>query len=274
MTLDSLIFAQKTRDQLQALVAHMTHAILLVGANGMGKRTVALTLAQATASTENITIIEPDEKGTISIETTRQLYQRTRSRQNGRQIVVIDHAEAMGVEAQNAFLKLLEEPHSGVSFILTAPTDDALLATITSRTQMVQLPQLSQALLQTLVANAKHTPQEIAQLLFIADGRPGICVRLRDEPETFAHYTHLMSQAKTLLAAPQFERLTTLNELAKNREDAIALLEAMARMLHVQLMRAPANSLLDFADAIQLALTRLAQNGNPRAQLTALFAGN
>ncbi len=274
MTLDNLICSKKTRGQLQALTTDMPHAILLVGADGMGKRAVALTSAQTVTNAGNIAIIEPDEKGTIGIETIRQLYQRTRSRQDGRQIVIIDHAEAMGMEAQNAFLKLLEEPRPGVSFILTAPTDDALLATITSRTQMVQLPRLNKTAMQQLVAGADHTPQALAQLLFIADGRPGMCVRLRDEPETLAHYTHLMSQAKNLLAAPSFERLAALGNLAKNREDAIALLEAMARMLHVQLLRSPADGLLDFADAVQQTLARLAQNGNPRAQLTALFARN
>jgi len=274
MILADIICSQKTHDQLQALAADMPHALLLVGAIGMGKRATATTLAQVVAAPQNCMVIEPDDKGTVSIETIRQLYQRTRSRRDGYQVVIIDHAEAMGVEAQNAFLKLLEEPRPGVCFILTAPTDDALLATITSRTQIVQLPRLNQSAMQKLVVNASQTPQELAQLLFIADGRPGICVRLRDEPEAFARYTQLMSQAKSLLGAPSFDRLTILNDLAKNREDAVALLEAMARMLHVQIMRAPTENLLGFADAIQQCLARLAQNGNTRAQLTALFARN
>lgn len=46
----------------------------------------------------------------------------------------------------------------------------------------------------------------------------------------------------------------------------------MAHMIHLQLLRQPNESLMELADGIQETLTRLAQNGNPRAQLTALFA--
>jgi hypothetical protein len=52
------------------------------------------------------------------------------------------------------------------------------------------------------------------------------------------------------------------------------LLEAMARMLHIQLLRDPSETMLSLAENIQECLARLAQNGNPRAQLTSLFIRN
>lgn len=272
--MDQLLLTAQTRRHIASFVANPPHALLVLGAVGIGKRTVASALAQQLTKPALLLVIEPDEKGTISIDVVRNLYQRTRSRQDGRQVVIIDRAEAMGVEAQNAFLKLLEEPREGVTFILTAPTPDTLLPTISSRVQTLGLPKVPQAELQQMAIahNAALQPQELAQLLFVADGRPATLVRLLDDPEVFMRYKQLMKQAKDMLAASPYERLAAIQTLAKNREDATALLEAMARMLHTQLLRDQNDRLLAFADGVQEALARLAQNGNPRAQLTSLFA--
>jgi DNA polymerase III gamma/tau subunit len=272
--MDNLLLTAQTRHQLESLIADIPHAVLLVGALGIGKRAIADAIAAQLTTPTLITVVEPDEKNTISIDTIRSLYQRTRSKQEGMQVVIVDHAESMGMEAQNAFLKLLEEPRAGVAFILTAPHDDALLPTIFSRVQTVTVPRLSQTSLQELVANRDVTmqPQELAQLLFVADGRPATLARLLDDQATFDHYKQLMKQAKDLLSASQYERLALVSNLSKSREDTVALLEAMARMLQIQIMRDANPQLLALADGMQECLARLAQNGNPRAQLTALFA--
>lgn len=240
----------------------------------MGKRTIAQMIAANLAIPAHIAFIEPDEKGTIGIETVRSLYQRTRTRQEGRQVVILDGAEAMGIEAQNAFLKLLEEPRDGVVFILTTPNEDALLPTIHSRAQSITIPRVAPALLRQMaeVRSPGLQPQELAQLLFVADGRPATLVRLLDDPGAFSRHKQLMKQAKDLLGASQYERLALISTLGKGREEAITLLEAMSRILQIQLLHHPDTRLLRLADDIQECLDRLAQNGNPRAQLTSLFA--
>lgn len=53
-------------------------------------------------------------------------------------VYVIDNFDQVSVDAQNAFLKALEEPQEGVSFILTARNEDAVLATIKSRCFLVR----------------------------------------------------------------------------------------------------------------------------------------
>lgn len=272
--MDSLIIADQCRRQLTALLADCPHALLLLGPIGIGKYTVATAWARQLTMPQNISSITPDEKGSISIDVIRTLYQRTRNKQDGHQVVIIDHAEAMGIEAQNAFLKLLEEPRTGVTFILTAPNQDALLPTISSRVQSVTVPRVSQKALQPLVAKSNLSQQELAQLLFVADGRPAVIAALLNNPAAFDHYKQLMQQAKQLLSATPYERLVQITNLAKNKDDAMRLLEAMARMLHIQLLRDPNDRWLQLADDIQVALARLAQNGNARAQLTALFAAH
>src|SRR3990167_7310477 len=53
------------------------------------------------------------------------------------QSLVIYEAQNLTVEAQNALLKALEEPPSSVKIILTAPTSQSVLSTISSRCQIV-----------------------------------------------------------------------------------------------------------------------------------------
>jgi DNA polymerase-3 subunit delta' len=50
-----------------------------------------------------------------------------------RRVVIVDPADAMNVQAQNALLKTLEEPPDGTTLVLLAANADALLPTIRSR---------------------------------------------------------------------------------------------------------------------------------------------
>ncbi len=55
--------------------------------------------------------------------------------------VVLKEAELLTIEAQNALLKVLEEPPDHTIIILTVDTLDALLPTIQSRCRIIQLPE-------------------------------------------------------------------------------------------------------------------------------------
>lgn len=274
--MDDLLLAPQTRGQLKSLLGDMPHAVLLTGSTGMGKFTIAQAIAGELTAGGTATVIQPDDKSTISIETIRPLYRTTKAKQTAHQVIIIDHAECMGTEAQNAFLKLLEEPRAGVTFILTAPNDDALLPTITSRTQDVIVQPCTQAELQQFMnkSNPVLTPQEQAQLLFVANGRPAVVARLCREPAVFERFKQLMKRAKDMLAADSYTRLAQVTQLSKDRQDAVVLLEAMARMVQLQLLRDPTPQWVHFANKLELCLQRLAQNGNLRMQLTALFTGH
>ncbi len=62
---------------------------------------------------------------------------------NGARVVVIEPAEAMNQAAQNALLKILEEPPSSVYFILVSSRWRRLLPTIRSRCRTLALPRPS-----------------------------------------------------------------------------------------------------------------------------------
>lgn len=267
-----LILDEQVRQQLEALAVDPPQGLLLTGLPGIGKRFVADSWAKLITGGEGGTILEPDEKGTISIDAVRELYRRTRGKRSERQVVVIDHAEAMGQDAQNALLKLLEEPNQQVTFVLTAPTAETLLPTIISRLQAVHLPQINRAWLEGyLKSNSKLDAQQVAQILFVANGRPASLVQLLNDPDLFKQQLATMQSAKQLLSGSAYERLAAITELSKDRPQAIATLEAMGQMIHTQLLRDHQAKLIDLAERLETCLKRLAQNGNLRAQLSSLF---
>jgi DNA polymerase-3 subunit delta' len=107
-----------------------------------------------------------------------------RSFEGGRRVAIIIEAERLGVQAQNALLKLLEEPPDDLVIILCSRQPEALLPTILSRCQSLALrPVPSEQLAswvsaQGLDRQAGMAARELAQL---AGGNPGQALQLAEE---------------------------------------------------------------------------------------------
>lgn len=135
------------------------HALLVAGEAGLGKRVLVGQMAArllcpqpagddlacgqcrscvwlAAGSHPDFTGLSPAEDSQfIKVDQVRAMSQRVQlTGQAGPvRVAVIDPAEAMNVEAQNALLKTLEEPPAGVHLILVSDTPARLLATVRSR---------------------------------------------------------------------------------------------------------------------------------------------
>lgn len=269
--MDNLLLHPRTKAELLALKNNPPQGLLFIAPHGTGKHTIALTWAAAITAPHLVSVLEPDEKNIISIDATRMLYQRTRGKQAGHQVIIIDHAESMSIEAQNALLKLLEEPRAHITFILTAPSQEALLPTILSRLQTVDILPVSAAVLASL-ANKKTDQQVLAQMTFVAAGRPATFKSILTDPQVFDAHKRVMLRAKALIGSSPYERLAAVTELNKDRQAAIAILEAMAYMLGQHIRKQPAASSIALANKLQTCLQQLQSNGNLRAQLTYVFA--
>ena len=91
--------------------------------------------------------------------------------QEGRRVVIIVNAEEMNVEASNAFLKTLEEPHDDVTIIMTTSRPERLLQTIVSRCQELIVPPLSdEIVIKTLVARGLCSEDEASLVAPFAEG--------------------------------------------------------------------------------------------------------
>lgn len=90
--------------------------------------------------------------------------------QAGWRVVIIHHADEMTVEASNAFLKTLEEPHHQVLLILTTASPERLLQTITSRCQTITLSPLDDDDVVTALVEQGVNANEAAIVASFAEG--------------------------------------------------------------------------------------------------------
>ncbi|MBI4159707.1 hypothetical protein HY504_00915 [Candidatus Wolfebacteria bacterium] len=86
--------------------------------------------------------ITPDEKGTIGIDAVRAIagFLQMKPVFSSRRTVFIDEAEAVTPEAQNALLKIVEEPPVWSLIFLSAHTVENVLPTLQSRLQKIFVP--------------------------------------------------------------------------------------------------------------------------------------
>ncbi len=101
---------------------------------------------------------------TIKIKKTHEILKEALSRpyHSTRKVFVIREAEDMTAEASNALLKILEEPPSYVTFILTATNVAAIPETIVSRCQVVPFRRLPPHALGQILVEEHKIPQEEA----------------------------------------------------------------------------------------------------------------
>ena len=146
----------------------LSHSYLLCGPAGSGKHTLARILAAAMQCTEGdrrpcgrclacrkvfdgvhpdvVTVDDETHKG-VGVEVIRRAREDLYLRPNEgrRKIYVLPRAMDMNLNAQNALLKILEEPPEYGAFLLLSDGPERLLPTIRSRCVPLQLSPLSEA---------------------------------------------------------------------------------------------------------------------------------
>ncbi|HEX2837503.1 MAG TPA: hypothetical protein VHN77_05190 [Phycisphaerales bacterium] len=97
-------------------------------------------------------------------------------------VYIIDEAELLQWQAQNALLKLLEEPSPGVVLMLVTSNPELLAPTIRSRCQRVSFMGLGQGAMQQWLSgrDIEMTPAQRDWLLTFCDGSPGMLLRAHE----------------------------------------------------------------------------------------------
>ncbi len=120
-----------------------------------------------------------------------------KSSQGGYKVCIIWLPEKMHESCANKMLKLLEEPPQQTVFLLVSERPDLVLQTIRSRTQMIDVPALSEKEIeQTLVTNNGIAEAEAKRIAHIANGSMTAALRAitsdTDESEYFELFVSLM----------------------------------------------------------------------------------
>ncbi len=260
---------------LDAIVHGAPHALLLTGPVGIGLSVAAREAAKSLGG--HILTILPEknekvdlEKGTITVDSIRRLYDATRTIEPAGRTIVIDYAERMAPAAQNAFLKLLEEPSEGTRFILLTHQPALLLPTITSRVQKVDLRPITTEQSNALLDALKVTDAtKRAQLLFIAEGLPAALVRLLSDTNTFDARVAIVKDARSYITGSAYDRLLLAKKYKDSRETALALIEDALKLLQRTIAQNGDVSSLRLASRLEVLHKRVTEQGNVRLQLSA-----
>lgn len=223
------------------------HAYLITGPDGIGKQSLALGLAAALLCESPMEgsgcghcracmltgrSVHPDllkvvpeisgkriRTGKIKIEPVRQLIYDVSLKpiEARRRVACLIDFDAANDQSQNALLKTLEEPPANVVLILTAESADALLPTIRSRCEMLELRPLPVDEVRDALVTRHAIDAERADLLArVSGGRPGTALRLANDPDALADRHSTLAMVRQLLAGNRVARFAAAEKLARD----------------------------------------------------------
>lgn len=114
-------------------------SLLITGGNLISREKKAKEIAGEYSSQFDTQIFDANEKGGIDV--TREIISKTKNKPYESKLtnIIVLEANNLTSEAQNALLKLLEEPTDTLQLVLTATSRDSLLPTVASRLSEVNL---------------------------------------------------------------------------------------------------------------------------------------
>lgn len=229
---------------------NLAHAYLFSGPMQDGKFSIAKTFANILqcpndfcktckdcklikAGAHPDTIIMEDNGESIKIDEVRELIRKTNLTNQGQyRIVVIENVERMPVEAQNSFLKTLEEPPGKTIFVLTTSKINQVLLTIQSRARHYHFSTVDDNLLKEYLKENFGERPEIEEVVNMAQGRPGLAITLIKDPEALNHQKSLYNRIETFLKKNDLaQKFLFIETIEKNPQEVELFLDAFMRYL-------------------------------------------
>ena len=294
-----------------------SHAYLFLGGAGAGKRLIANTFAKALqcegekrpcdsckschafnhGNHPDVIYFQPLKNGkTYTIEDVREQLLETvdlKPFQYEKKIYIIEKADTLNIQSQNALLETLEEPPAHAVFLLLAERAEAFLPTILSRVVVMKIRPLSAETIADYLMQAGHLAEESHILSAYAQGRIGQALELAED-EGFREMRQdilgklealpSMSEGEAYLLAKDLEgykndlRFLDIMELwyrdlltAKSLREEGYLIQRDKKDAIFRAAKEPAALLAKKAAAVRTARMRLAQNANFRLTMEVML---
>lgn len=282
MQVDHAVINTATMQAVVRFITSPSHALLLSGPTGIGKKSLALSMAADLLGTSldnlanepNCVRIEPEE-GIIAIAKIREL-QRTISRTvpgatSIARVVIMQDADLMTRDAQNALLKSLEEPPESTVFILTSSRPARLLPTIASRVQTIHVQPHDRNVLEDHFMKNGNSRQQVDKAFALAGNN---LEGVQNALESDVH-DDIVSLVKTVLSSDAYGRLLIIDAQLKDKSAARMFVDTLVLAASSGLHNSKNEKTLGRWQRVleggYTAQTALARNGNTKLVLTELM---
>lgn len=272
-----------TRLKRDITAQRLSHAYIIEGVEGCGKRTLAKLIAAAVSCQDgdtpcmkcvncskinrdqspDVILVKPEnDRIQLGVDVIRKLRDDAVYAPIDlvKKFFIIPKADAMNPQAQNAFLKILEEPPSHVMFLILCENADNLLPTIRSRAPIFRVEGLQDDIISAELARRsepasrllKRDPDAFAAAVKLSHGSLGTAIMLADDEhadESFElykkteHYIELLanrSERGGELAFHEFSvKLAGSGEREKLAKIYSLLADAVRDLINVKLAKEP-----------------------------------
>lgn len=211
----------------------INHAYMFEGIDGIGKKKLSQELAKILLDTENVEStpdyinIHPDGNS-IKISQIRKLQTDIIVKPHKQyKIYIINQAESMTIEAQNALLKTLEEPPEYAIIILITSNKESLLDTIKSRCEIIKFLPISIVDLNNYLIT-KGIDKNRAQLLStFARGSIEKAIELSESADFTIMRDEIQTYIEIMLDKDMIDILEIPTSMEKYKNDSINVLDML-----------------------------------------------
>lgn len=256
----------------QAVAGRPAHAYLLTGPRGVGKSELAKAFAKAVCcpnrgdgnvaaacgqcsscravergghpdvevySLESQAALadKPVRGANLSIETVRRLRAAAALLpfQSERRVLLVEDAETLLEPAQQALLKILEEPPPAVTIVLLVDEVEVLLPTVRSRCQEIPVRPVSEEAVERALLGRGIGGELAREIAVLSMGRPGWAIDAALNPKVLQTRREEWQAARAWVASSPYERLVTAFRLGeqfpKRRTAVIGTVQAAITIL-------------------------------------------
>ena len=257
MLLSEFAANEEVKSELSELMKKDTlpHAMIIEGAKGTGKKTLAEIIARfCVCSSDNnrpcgmcgdcikaeknihpdIFIADGNNSGELNIEAIRNIRSDAYIKPNeaAKKVYILLNCEKMLMPAQNAFLKILEEPPENVIFILTAVSAASLLQTVRSRSRILSLypPTVGDA---AEFLRKRFPDKDITEIQNAAKNSIGNIGNAIEFLEGGSEESRLIAEEilKAIPLSTEYSLLIATNKLSQNRALAVSSLDILCELI-------------------------------------------
>ena len=255
----------------------VSHSYLFVGQAGIGKKMIATEFAKAILclsdnkycnncksclefdgnNNPDFILIEPDGNN-IKIDQIRNMQRKVQEKPiiSNSKVYIINSADLMTKEAQNALLKTLEEPPEFVTIILVGENENEFLATIKSRCMILHFNSISSSDMEKYLEE-NYNMNVTSNMLDVFQGSIGKAIELKDKQE---EYLSIESAIENLEKEDLIDLIKKLDILYTSKDEILDMLDYINIIL---LKKSKEN--VKYTDCIKIVENtkrRIAQNAN------------